>query len=277
MINVCVCFVFPNTLPYSETHRHTLHTTASIPPPVSSAWHGATRIRASMCHQNEQGEYMQSTQSKVYPPGARQPIIAVPVCVASQQEAKLVLVSSQSPAEWLISHLDWRGDWMVMSPTTCLRGLCTADKECFIRGRHWHAVSWLLCKCATLNRTIITFISVTHKAFSVCLGNRFGLADQTWCWGRGGPSPCIIRASEPNGEALLQSAMWLPVLAVLEADVCVRLDCRRPTKFHWETWKQMQNMKSMSSNQPTCLCGPHGDFATTRLEVGMGLEWSRSN
>lgn len=39
--------------------------------------------------------------------------MAVPVCVASQQEAELVLVSSQSPAEWLISLLDWRGDRML--------------------------------------------------------------------------------------------------------------------------------------------------------------------
>jgi len=36
----------------------------------------------------------------------KQPIMAVPVCVTSQQEAELVLVSSQSPAEWLISLLD---------------------------------------------------------------------------------------------------------------------------------------------------------------------------
>lgn len=70
---------------------------------------GAT---ASMCHQNEAGSYAKQTIRGV-PPGAKQPIMAAPVCVTSQQEAELGLVSSQSPAEWLISLLDWRGDRML--------------------------------------------------------------------------------------------------------------------------------------------------------------------
>lgn len=74
--------------------------------------HTHTRARASMCHQNEAGSYAKQTIRGV-PPGAKQPIMAAPVCVTSQQEAELGLVSSQSPAEWLISLLDWRGDRML--------------------------------------------------------------------------------------------------------------------------------------------------------------------
>lgn len=74
--------------------------------------HTHTRARASMCHQNEAGSYAKQTIRGV-PPAAKQPIMAAPVCVTSQQEAELTLVSSQSPAEWLISLLDWRGDRML--------------------------------------------------------------------------------------------------------------------------------------------------------------------
>lgn len=65
-----------------------------------------------MCYQNEAGSYAKQTIRGV-PPGAKQPIMAAPACVSSQQEAELALVSSQSPAEWLISRLDWRGDRML--------------------------------------------------------------------------------------------------------------------------------------------------------------------
>lgn len=71
-----------------------------------------TKARASVCHHNEAGSYAKQTIRGV-PPEAKQPIMAAPVCVTSQQEAELALVSSQSPAEWLISLLDWRGDRML--------------------------------------------------------------------------------------------------------------------------------------------------------------------
>lgn len=79
---------------------------------VCTRAHTHAGARASMCHQNEAGSYAKQTIRGV-PPGAKQPIMAAPVCVTSQQEAELALVSSQSPAEWLISLLDWRGDRML--------------------------------------------------------------------------------------------------------------------------------------------------------------------
>lgn len=73
---------------------------------------GRASVEGRERHQNEAGSYAKQTIRGV-PPGAKQPIMAAPVCVTSQQEAELALVSSQSPAEWLISLLDWRGDRML--------------------------------------------------------------------------------------------------------------------------------------------------------------------
>lgn len=106
-------FVFPKTTvghAVHNIHKHMLNTIYNLPD--SFAMHCAMRIRAGICHQNEGRKYAKQTIRGV-PPGAKQPIMAVPVCVTSQQEAELVLVSSQSPAEWLISLLDWRGDRML--------------------------------------------------------------------------------------------------------------------------------------------------------------------
>lgn len=102
MMNLAFCFPKHTRMACNVKHTYTCGHTRH--PPVSFALHRAMRIRASMCHQNEGRKYAKQTIRGV-PPGAKQPIMAVPVCVTSQQEAELVLVSSQSPAEWLISLL----------------------------------------------------------------------------------------------------------------------------------------------------------------------------
>lgn len=96
-----------------------------------------------MCHQNEAGSYAKQT-IRGEPPGAKQPIMAAPVCVTSQQEAELALVSSQSPAEWLISLLDWRGDRMLNGkPPLCGTSLHTCVVLLTKKGK---TASLLACK-----------------------------------------------------------------------------------------------------------------------------------
>lgn len=107
MMNLSFCFSKHTLVACDVKHTYTCrHTHTDIYNfPVSFALCRAIRIRASVCHQNQGRKYAKQTIRGV-PPGAKQPIMAVPVCVTSQQEAELVLVSSQSPAEWLISLLD---------------------------------------------------------------------------------------------------------------------------------------------------------------------------
>lgn len=128
-------------------------------PSVSFAICRSMRIRASMCHQSEGRKYAKQTIRGV-PPGAKQPIMAVPVCVTSQQEAELVLVSSQSPAERLISLLDWRGDRMLKVQLPICDSSAQQTKAFILKKEL--AASVQPCECDTLNRAIITFSSVTH-------------------------------------------------------------------------------------------------------------------
>lgn len=149
-------FVF-KTCTHLQTHTHMSITVF----PVSFALCRAMRIRVSVCHQNEGRKYAKQTIRGV-PPGAKQPIMAVPVCVTSQQEAELVLVSSQSPAEWLISLLDWRGDRMLKVQLPIWDSSAPQTKA-FLYWKEKLAASLLLCECDTLIRTIYLYQHYTHS------------------------------------------------------------------------------------------------------------------